>query len=111
VISPLQRPIPTKDNTIHKHAHRNTKANIHASSGIRAYDPSKQAAKSYALFTLFRNPFVRAITRLSGIDGVIKSLAVIITLRNPIIKKHNPLTMTTIIITLVITKYTSSSSI
>jgi hypothetical protein len=29
--------------------HRNTKTNIHASSGIRTHDPSNQVAKTYAL--------------------------------------------------------------
>jgi hypothetical protein len=29
--------------------HRNTKTNIHASSGIRTHDPSNQAVKTYAL--------------------------------------------------------------
>jgi hypothetical protein len=29
--------------------HRNTKTNIHASSGIRTHDPINQAAKTYAL--------------------------------------------------------------
>jgi hypothetical protein len=44
VISPSQRSLPTQDNTIQKH-----KENIHASSGIRTYDPSNKATKTYAL--------------------------------------------------------------
>jgi hypothetical protein len=44
VISPLQG-LYLHRTTLDK----NTKTNIHASSGIRTYDPSNQAAKTYAL--------------------------------------------------------------
>jgi hypothetical protein len=43
VISPLQRPLPTQDNTRHKH-----KTNIRALGGTQTHDPSNQAAKTYA---------------------------------------------------------------
>jgi hypothetical protein len=36
---------------LNRKQHRNTKTNIHASSGIRTHDPSNQAAKTYALDT------------------------------------------------------------
>jgi hypothetical protein len=42
--NPSQRPLPTQDNTTHKH-----KTNIHAPSGIRNRDPSNQAAADLRL--------------------------------------------------------------
>jgi hypothetical protein len=40
----MQRPLPAQDNT-----KRNTRKNLHASSGIRTHNPNNQAAKTYAL--------------------------------------------------------------
>jgi hypothetical protein len=44
VINSSQRPLPLQDNTTYKH-----KAKYPCSEGIRIRDPSKKAAKTYAL--------------------------------------------------------------
>jgi hypothetical protein len=44
VISPLQRSLPTQDNTTKKHKNKHP-----CSSGIRTHDPSNRAGKTYAL--------------------------------------------------------------
>jgi hypothetical protein len=64
---PVERPLPTHKQ---KNAHTGTqRQHIHASSGIRARDPSNQAAKTYALdhaatgtgCSLYSSPDIRTV--------------------------------------------------
>jgi hypothetical protein len=68
--------------------HRNTKTNIHASSEIRAHDPSKKAAKTYALDCAATGTSLKEQATTSYIKCGVRLM------RNVEVAAYNPLSFT-----------------